>query len=139
MRWAQKPPRCRHRSRHRSRGGAIVHAKYNERRFGFCLRQNLEGNFAENSERTPRPGQQFAQIEPSDVLDHATAGLEGLAASRYRDDAEKMIARGADADTTRPGHVRRQHATDGAKALRAAKQRAVVHRLEGKFLTVRCE
>src|SRR4029077_18784882 len=101
MSCARNPQRCRHRSRHRSRASAVVHAKYNERRFGFRLRQNLEGNFAENSERTPRTGQQFAQIEPSDVLDHATAGLEGLAASRYRDDAEKMIARGANADTTR--------------------------------------
>ena len=52
-------------------------------------RQHLEGDLGHDAERAPGAGQQLAQIVAGDVLDHAAARTERLAAARHRHDASK--------------------------------------------------
>ena len=104
--------------------------------FGFGARQHLDGDVGHHRERAPGAGEQLAQVVAGDVLHHAPARLEGLAAAGDRREAEEMIARGAGLDAARAGEVRGERAADRAAPGRAAEQRAVIHRLERQLLVV---
>ena len=87
-------------------------------------------------ERAPGARHQLAEIVAGDVLHHAAAGLEGLAAAGHRCHAEEMVARGARLDPARSGQIGSEHAADRADAGRAAQQRAVIRRFEGELLAL---
>ena len=99
-------------------------------------RQRLDRHVGHRRERAPGAGEQLAEVVAGDVLHHAAAGLEGLAAARNRRQAEEMIARGAGLDAARAGEVGGERAAERARAGRPAEQRAVIHRLEGELLAL---
>jgi hypothetical protein len=82
------------------------------------------------------PAKTLAHVVAGDVFHDAATRLDGFAAPGHRRDAEKMVARGARLDTARTGEIGRDGAADGALARRKAKQRAVIHRLEGELLVI---
>ena len=99
-------------------------------------RQHLEGHLADRRKRAEAAGQELAEVVAGDVLDHAPAGLDQLAAAGHRLHAEQMVARRAGLDPPRPGEVARERAADRALARRPAEHGAVVGRLEGELLLV---
>ena len=71
---------------------------------------------------------------PGDVLHHAAAGLEDLAAAVDGAHAQQMVARRAGADAARAGDVGGEHAADRALAGLAADQRPELDGLERQHL-----
>ena len=61
-------------------------------------RQHLEGHLAQDRERAPAAREAAAQVVAGDVLHHAAAGLEDLAAAVHGAHAEQVVARRAGAD-----------------------------------------
>jgi len=78
-------------------------------------------------------GYQLHEIEPGDVLHHAAAGLDRLAAPIDHADADQGVAGGAGIDATRAGDVAGSDRADRRLA-GCAEKRAMVHRLEGQHL-----
>ena len=75
-----------------------------------------------------------------DVLHHAAAGLEDLAAPVDRPHAQQMVARGADVDAPRARHVGGEDAGDGGLARpRRRDSEAKLDRLERQHLPARGE
>ena len=103
---------------------------------GFRPRQRLDRDVGHDGERAPGASQKLAEVVAGNVLHHAAAGFERLAASGNRAEAKEMVAGGAGLDAPWAGEVRRECATDRAAVGRNAQKRTIVHRLEGKLLTV---
>jgi FAD/FMN-containing dehydrogenase len=101
--------------------------------------QHLEGHLGHQRERAEAAGEQLAEVVAGDVLDHAAAGLDQVAAAGHRLHAEQVVARGAGLDAARAGEVAGERTADRAAAGRAAEQRAVVGGLEVEPLVVRGE
>ena len=125
-----------HRRTHRRSGAGVVETEHHDGRLGFRPRQRLDRDFGHRGERAERAREQLAKVVAGDVLDHASAGLESLAAARHRGYAEKMVARRAGLDPARPGQVRRERAAERPRFGGRAEDRAVVHRLERKLLAL---
>ncbi len=121
---------------HGGAGARVVEARHQHGRFGLRLGQDFHGDVGHRAQRAPGAGEQFAQVVAGDVLDHAAARLDGVAAAGHRGDAQKVVARGARLDAARAGEIGGDHAADGALPRRLAEQRAVIHRLEAELLVV---
>ena len=80
------------------------------------------------------PASKLAEVVAGDVLHHAAAGFEGLAAPGDGGEAEKMVARGAGLDAPRPGEICRRAHRRSCRARRTTEKRPVIHRLEGQLL-----
>ena len=102
-------------------GGGIVKAEHQNGHLGLGARQHLERHVGHRRERAPGAGEQLAEVVAGDVLHHAAAGLEGLAAAGNRGEAEKMVARGAGLDAPRAGEVGGEHAADRARSPAASR------------------
>ena len=74
-----------------------------------------------HAQRAVAAGQQLAEVEPGDVLQHAAAGVDHLARPVHRAHAQHVVAHGAPGDPARAGQVGRDHA---AQRLRACSRRA---------------
>ena len=83
-------------------------------------RQHLEGHLGHGGERAEAAGEQLAQIVAGDVLDHAPARLDQIAAPGHRLHAEEVVARGAGLDPARTGEIAGEHAADRAAPALAA-------------------
>ena len=59
----------------------IAQIEDQDRRFGLGFGQRLDGDVGHGGERAPGAGKELAQIVAGDVLDHAAAGFERLAAA----------------------------------------------------------
>ena len=78
----------------------------------------LKVDLGDDGERAPRAGEALGEVVAGDVLHHAPARLERLAAAGDGLDAEHMVARRARLDAARAAGVRRQHAADRAAPAR---------------------
>ena len=128
-----------HGGRHRVGGARRIEAEHQHGRLGLGPRQRLDRDVRHCRKRAPRSGHELAQVVAGDVLDHAAARLEFLAAPGHRSEAEEMIARRARPDAARARQIGGEHAADRRLARRPPEQRAVVHRLEGELLRLRVE
>ena len=99
-------------------------------------RQHLEGHLGHGDQGAEAAGEQLAQVIAGDVLHDPAAGLDRVAAPGHRAHAEEVIARCAGLDPTRAREVAGDHAADRAAPWFAAKQRAVIRRLERELLLV---
>jgi hypothetical protein len=82
-----------------------------------------------------RPGEQLAQVEAGDVLQHAPARAEHLPIARHGADAEHVVAHGAPHDAARAGQVGADHAAQRGRILHA-EQGAGIGRLRDDLLVV---
>ena len=89
---------------------------------------HLERHLAHDRQRAPAARQAAAQVEAGDVLHHAAAGLEDLAAAVDRPHAQQVVARRADADAPRAGQVGGEDAADGG--LRRPRRRRAARKLD---------
>ena len=128
-----------HGRRHDLPRRAIVEVENQDSLLGLRARQRLDGHLGHGGERAPGAGEELAQVIAGDVLDHASAGFERLAAPGNGGHAEEMVARGAGFDAPRARQIGRDRAADGAGAGagRRAEDDAVIHGLEGEFLLAR--
>ena len=81
-------------------------------------------------------GQQLAEIEPGDVLQHPPAGADDLARAVHRAHAHDVVAHGAPGDAARAGQIGRHHAAEGLRSPVAAEQGGEVRRLGDEMLAV---
>ena len=70
-------------------------------------------------------GEQLAQIEPGDVLQHASAGADCFAVSGHRADAQHVVAHRTPGDAARTGQVGGDDAAEGLWFARAGDRREV--------------
>src|SRR3546814_17425214 len=68
-------------------------------------RQHLHRHLGHHREGAVGAAEQLAEVIAGDVLHHAAARLEELAAAGSRDDAEEVVARGARLEAPWPGEV----------------------------------
>ena len=120
----------------RSETGGARARPHQERGLVLGRRQHLEGHLGHGDQGAEAAGEQLAQIIAGDVLHDPAAGLDRVAAPGHRAHAEEVIARGAGLDPTRAREVAGDHAADRAAPRFAAKQRAVIRRLERELLLV---
>ena len=75
-------------------------------------------------------GEQLAEVETGDVLQHAAAGVDDLAASGDRPDAHDVVAHRAPGDAARAGQVGGDDAAEclGLAVARAARTDRAVRR-----------
>jgi hypothetical protein len=120
----------------RGDGALVVEPGDHQRRRGFRAGQHLEGHVGDDGERAPGTGEALGQIVAGDVLHHAPARLERLAASGDGVYAEHVVAGSPRLDPPRAADVAGEHAADRAAPARSAVEWAEIHRLEGERLVV---
>ena len=70
-------------------------------------------------------GEQLAQVEPGDVLQHAAAGVDRFAVPGHRADAEHVVAHRTPGDAARAGEIGGDHAAESLLFARAGRRREV--------------
>ncbi len=128
-----KRAHCR---RHHFTGGHRIEAEDENRLLRLRSRQCLDRDVGQRRQRPPGAGHEFAKIVAGDVLDHAAARFERLAAAGNSGKAEEMIAGRAGFDPTRAGQIGGDRAADRACTRRTVQQRAVIHRFERELLAL---
>ena len=124
---------------HRGDGRRIFEPKNQHGADLLGRRQHLDGELGHDGKGPERTRQQLAHVVSSDVLDHATAGLEQLTPATDRTDTQDMVAGGPRFDASRPGQVARDDAPDCRGEACNAEQRTIIRRLEGQALPMLIE
>src|SRR4029079_18379496 len=88
------------------------------------------------AERTPRSGQQFAEVIAGDILHDATTGLDRFTTAGDGGDAEEMIAGSTGFYASRTGQIGGDCAANRTIVCLRTEQWAVVDRLKSQFLVV---
>ena len=118
-----------------STAASVVEPGDDQRRHGLRPRQHLEGHLGDDGERAPRAGEPLGEVVAGDVLHHAAAGLERLAAPGDGLDAEDMVARRARLDPARAAgswpRARRRSCRARAARRRAARNPSARRRASG--------
>ena len=107
------------RRRQRRHARRRVQAGQHDRADRFRRRQHLQRDLGDDAQRAVAAGQQLAQVETGDVLQHAPAGVDHLAVPGDRADAQHVIAHRAPGDAPRAGQVGRDHAAQRLRLARA--------------------
>ena len=129
----------RHRRAHELGRQDVGQAEEDDGRRRLRPGQHLERHLGQHRERAPASGEPARHVVAGHVLHDAAAGVEQLGAAVDALDAEQVIAGGAGLDAARARQVGREHGADRLHALRAARRRAEVDRLEGEHLPLRGE
>ncbi len=119
---------------HRRDGSHIVETGEHERSRLLRRRQHLDADLGQHRERAVGARHQLREVVAGDVLHHATAGLELLAAAAHGVEAQEMIAGRALLYPARTREIAEQHAAEGLLLRRGAHQRTPVAGLEGQHL-----
>ena len=94
----------------------------------------FQRHFGDDAERAVTAGQQLAQVEPRDVLQHPAAGMEDLSRAIHGADTHHVVAHGAPRNAARARQVGGHDAADGLAG--AAQQAGEIRRLGDEMLAL---
>src|SRR5690606_1577672 len=118
----------------RGDGGAIFQAEQQKGARLLGPGQHLEGHLAHGRQGPEGAAEQLGEIVARDVLHHAAAGLDGLAAPGGGAEAEKMIPRRALADPAGASHVAPKQTADRPASRCSAPKGGPISWFEGQLL-----
>ena len=101
--------------RQRGHAGSGIETGQHQRAGRFRRGQHLQGDLGDHAERAVAAGEQLAQVEAGDVLQHAPAGTDDLGPSGHRADAQHVVAHRTPGDAARTGQVGGDDAAEGLR------------------------